>query len=79
MNFYFEALDRKHRKVNENPSVGIILCSARDDEVVEFAMSRSLSPTLVSDYTLYLPDKKLLQSKLRELTELALEREMTEK
>ena len=32
-----------------------------------------MSPTLVSDYTLHLPDKKLLQNKLRELTELALE------
>jgi len=36
-------------------------------------LSRSLSPTLVSDYTLYLPDKKLLQNKLRELAELASE------
>ena len=41
--------------------------------MVEYALSRSMSPTLVSDYTLYLPDKKLLQNKLRELTELALE------
>ena len=41
--------------------------------IVEYALSRSMSPTLVSDYTLHLPDKKLLQNKLRELTELALE------
>ena len=78
MNFYLEALDREHRKENENPSVGVILCAAKDDEVVEFALSRSLSPTLVSDYTLHLPDKKLLQSKLRELAELASESEATE-
>ena len=58
---------------NENPSVGVILCASKDDAVVEYALSRSMSPTLVSDYTLYLPDKKLLQNKLRELTELALE------
>ena len=32
-----------------------------------------MSPTMVADYTLHLPDKKLLQNKLRELTELALE------
>ena len=79
MNFYLEALDREHRKENENPSVGIILCAAKDDEVVEFALSRSLSPTLVSDYTLNLPDKKLLQNKLRELAELALESGATDK
>ena len=76
MNFYLEALDREHRKENENPSVGIILCAAKDDEVVEFALSRSLSPTLVADYTLHLPDKRLLQKKLRELAEIAFEYEV---
>jgi len=73
INFYLEALDRDVKNPNENPSVGVILCASKDDAVVEYALSRSMSPTLVSDYTLYLPDKKLLQNKLRELTELALE------
>lgn len=73
INFYLEALDRDVKKPNENPSVGVILCVGKDDAVVEYALSRSMSPTLVSDYTLHLPDKKLLQNKLRELTELALE------
>lgn len=71
MNFYLEALDRDHKKSNENPSVGIILCAGKDDEVVEFALSRSLSPTLISEYTLKLIDKKLLKQKLHELTEMA--------
>ncbi len=73
INFYLEALDRDVKKPNENPSVGLILCAGKDDAVVEYALSRSLSPTLVSDYTLRLPDKQILQNKLRELTELALE------
>ena len=38
MNFYLEALDREHKKNNENPSVGVILCARKDDEVVEFAL-----------------------------------------
>jgi len=71
MNFYLEALDREHKKSNENPSVGIILCASKDDEVVEFALSRSLSPTLISEYTLKLIDKKLLRQRLHELTEMA--------
>ena len=70
MNFYLEALDREHRKPNENPSVGVILCANKEDEVVEFALSRSLSPTLISEYTLKLIDKKLLKQKLHELTEI---------
>ena len=75
INFYLEALDRDVKKPNENPSVGLILCASKDDAVVEYALSRTMSPTLVSDYTLYLPDKKVLQDKLRELTEVVLDTE----
>ncbi len=75
INFYLEALDRDVKKPNENPSVGLILCASKDDTVVEYALSRSMSPTLVADYTLRLPDKKILKDKLRELAELALKEE----
>lgn len=73
INFYLEALDRDVKKPNENPSVGLILCASKDDAVVEYALSRSMSPTLVSDYTLCLPDKQILKDKLQELAGLALE------
>lgn len=73
MNLYLEALDREVKKETENPSVGVILCASKDDEVVEFALSRSLSPTMVSEYTLNLIDKNLLQRKLKEYTEIATE------
>ncbi|MDR1285971.1 MAG: PDDEXK nuclease domain-containing protein [Treponema sp.] len=72
MNFYLEALDRDHRKQNENPSVGVILCADKDDEVVEYALQRNLSPVLVTEYTAKLPDKKLLQNRLRELTDMVM-------
>jgi predicted nuclease of restriction endonuclease-like (RecB) superfamily len=71
LEFYLEALDRDVRKPNENPSVGLILCAGKDDTVVEYALSRSLSPALVADYQLHLPKKSLLTEKLRELKELA--------
>ena len=67
LNFYLEALDRGVKKPNENPSIGILLCKYKDSEVVEYALSRSLSPTMVSEYKTQLPDKKLLQQKLHEL------------
>jgi len=67
LNFYLEALDRDVKKTNENPSIGILLCKDKDSEVVEYALSRSLSPTMVSEYKTQLPDKKLLQQKLHEL------------
>lgn len=67
LNFYLEALDRDVKKPNENPSIGVLLCKDKDSEVVEYALSRSLSPTMVSEYKTQLPDKKLLQQKLHEL------------
>ena len=73
LNLYLEALDRDMKKPNENPSVGLILCTGKDDTVVEYALSRSLSPAMVADYTLHLPDKKKLQEKMREIAELSAE------
>lgn len=70
MDFYLEALDRQEKKENENPSVGVILCADKDEKVVEYAMSRSLSPTMVSQYTLKLIDKKLLENKLKEIANI---------
>lgn len=73
LNFYLEALDRDVKKSNENPSIGILLCKDKDNEVVEYALSRSLSPTMVSEYKTQLPDKKLLQQKLHELFDSEIE------
>ncbi|RDC61922.1 PDDEXK nuclease domain-containing protein [Adhaeribacter pallidiroseus] len=67
LNFYLEALDRDVKKSNENPSIGVLLCKDKDNEVVEYALSRSLSPTMISEYKTQLPDKKLLQQKIHEL------------
>ena len=67
MNFYLEALDRDVRKPHEGPSIGVLLCASKDNEVVEYALSRSLSPALIAEYQTQLPDKKLLQAKLQEL------------
>ena len=48
MDFYLEGLDRQVKKPDENPSVGLILCASKNDEVVEYAMSRTMSPMMVS-------------------------------
>ena len=57
----------------------MILCTYKDDAVVEYALSSSLSPTMVADYTLQLPDKKLLEAKLREIAMLAENKESDDK
>jgi len=71
LEFYLEALDRDHRKPHEAASIGVLLCKNRDHDVVEYALSRSLSPTVVAPYQTRLPDKALLQAKLDEFYELA--------
>lgn len=70
MDFYLEGLDRQIKKADENPSVGLILCASKNDEVVEYAMSRTLSPMLVAQYQLQLPDKDILRRKLQQLSSL---------
>ena len=70
MNLYLEALDRDIKKENENPSVGIILCSSKDKEVVEYSMSKNMPQTLISEYKLKLIDKKILANKLKEVKNL---------
>ncbi len=66
LNFYLEALDRDVRKPHENPAIGVLLCASKDNEVVEYALSRTLSPALVAQYQTQLPDKQLLAAKLHE-------------
>ena len=70
MNFYLEALDRDVKKENENPSVGIILCSSKDKDVVEYSLSKNISQTMVSEYKYKLIDKTLLENKLREVKKI---------
>ena len=70
MDFYLEGLDRQARKPDENPSVGMLICASKNDEVVEYAMSRTLSPMMVAQYQLKLPNKDILRKKLQELSSL---------
>jgi predicted nuclease of restriction endonuclease-like (RecB) superfamily len=75
MEFYLEALDRDVRKPNERPSIGVMLCATKDNEVVKYALSRSMSPALIAEYQTALPARKLLQRKLHEFYQLAMPRE----
>ena len=70
LEFYLEALDRDVKREDENPSIGILLCRKKNDEVVKYALSRSLSPTVISEYETKLIPKKILQDKMNELYDL---------
>ena len=66
LEFYLEALDRDVKKTNENPSIGILLCRSANRSIVEYAMSRSMSPTMVAKYKRKLVPKEVLQKTLDE-------------
>ena len=72
LTFYLEALDRDVKKPHERPSIGVLLCASKDKEVVEYALSRALSPALIAEYQTRLPDRKLLARKLHEFYQLAM-------
>ena len=66
LEFYLEALDRDVKRTNENPSIGIILCPEADEVVVEYAMNRSMSPTMIAEYKRVLIPKETMQQQLNE-------------
>lgn len=66
LEFYLEALDRDVKRSNENPSIGIILCPEADRIVVEYAMSRSMSPTMIAEYKRILIPQERMQQQLNE-------------
>lgn len=68
LEFYLEALDQNVKKPHENPSLGILICKTKDDEVVKYALNRSLSPAMIAEYETQLISKSLLQQKLHELS-----------
>jgi predicted nuclease of restriction endonuclease-like (RecB) superfamily len=70
LNFYLEALDRDVKRVNEKPSIGVLLCKGKDTEVVEYALARNVSPAIIADYETKLIDKKILSEKINQLTQL---------
>ncbi|CAN5425247.1 PDDEXK nuclease domain-containing protein [soil metagenome] len=68
LQFYLEALDQDIKKPHENPSIGILICKTKDDEVVKYALNRNLSPTMIAEYETKFINKAILQKKVHELS-----------
>jgi len=68
MQMYVNYFDRYVRKEDERPTIGILLCREKNDSVVELTLPEE-SNIYASEYSLYLPDKTILQQKLSEWTE----------
>ena len=68
MQMYVNYYDRFEKSEDENPTIGILLCSDKNDAMVELTLPQD-SNIYASKYELYLPDKKLLQKKLEQWLE----------
>ena len=65
MQMYVNYYDRYEKTEEENPTIGVLLCNEKNDVMVELTLPED-SNIYASQYKLYLPDKKLLQDKLKE-------------
>ena len=68
MQMYVNYFNRHVKQEHEKPTVGILLCKAKNDSVVELTLPEN-SNIYASEYSLYLPDKALLRQKLAEWTD----------
>jgi hypothetical protein len=65
MQMYVNYFDRYVKTDKENPTVGILLCKEKSENMVQLTLPENAN-IYASEYSLYLPDKTLLQQKLSE-------------
>lgn len=65
MQMYVNYYDRYVKQDFEKPTIGILLCERKNDALVELTLPTDAN-VYAQQYALYLPDKNLLQNKLRE-------------
>ena len=68
MQMYVNYYDRFEKTADENPTIGMLLCSEKNDAMVQLTLPEDAN-IYASKYELYLPDKKLLQQKLQQWLE----------
>ena len=68
MQMYVNYFDRYVRRDFEKPTIGILICEDSKDKVVELTLPKDTN-IYASEYSLYIPDKTLLQSKLAQWIE----------
>ena len=65
MQMYVNYYDRYVKQDFEKPTIGILLCEEKNDALVELTLPKDAN-IYASAYQLYLPDKAVLQRKLKE-------------
>lgn len=68
MQMYVNYYDRYEKTMEENPTVGVLLCQEKSNALVELTLPENAN-IYASKYELYLPNKKVLQEKLKQWTQ----------
>ena len=72
LQMYVNYYDRVEKTPDENPTIGILLCTSKNDTVVKMSLPENNTSILASQYQLYLPTQEQLRAEvetLRKLTE----------
>ena len=69
LQMYVNYFDRNEKLPDENPTIGILLCTAKNDEMVKMTLPKDNKNILASKYELYLPSKEALQEEVKKLAE----------
>ena len=75
LQMYVNYYDRKIKLDEENPTIGILLCSSKNDTAVKMALPENNNTILASEYQLYLPTSEELVKEINEVKQLAHETE----
>jgi RecB family endonuclease NucS len=71
LQMYVNYFDRYEKLPDENPTVGILLCTAKNDTVVKISLPEDNTKILTSKYQLYLPSEEALLEEIEEVITLA--------
>ena len=70
LQMYVNYFDRIEKLPEENPTIGILLCTSKNDTVVKMSLPEDNKTILASQYSLYLPTEKQLKNEIEEIKNL---------
>jgi hypothetical protein len=65
MDFYIRLYEDQVRREDDNPTIGLILCTAKDRTIVKYSILSESKQIFASKYQLYLPTEKQLQEEIK--------------
>jgi predicted nuclease of restriction endonuclease-like (RecB) superfamily len=65
LQMYVNHYDRNEKRPDENPTIGILLCASKNNEMVKLSLPQDNRSILASQYQLYLPSETQLLNELK--------------